>query len=100
VSLPTVGPVSSVDVKRQRSSFSHTTEQASSGYYAVDLDASKVHAELTATTRTGWARFTYPATGQANVIVDPGADATWSGPGGGSGGALRTFATGVARVGG
>ena len=74
VSLPTTGPVTDVDVTRQRSSFSHKTEQASPGYYAVDLNASKVHAELTATPRTGWARFTYPATGQANVLVDPGAN--------------------------
>jgi predicted alpha-1,2-mannosidase len=74
VSLPTTGRVSTVDAVRQRTTFSRATEQASAGYYAVDLNASRVHAELTATTRTGWARFTYPGSAQANVIIDPGAN--------------------------
>jgi predicted alpha-1,2-mannosidase len=73
VSLPTTGSVRTVDVTRQKTRFSHASEQASPGYYSVNLAPSGVHAELSATTRTGWARFTYPATGRANVIVDPGA---------------------------
>jgi predicted alpha-1,2-mannosidase len=73
VSMPTTGPVKSVEVTRQLATFSHASEQASPGYYAVNLSPSGVHAELTATTRTGWARLTYPPTRRANVIVDPGA---------------------------
>lgn len=74
VSLPTTGAVSTVAARDQETSFSHATEQASPGYYGVTLDASGVRAELTATTRTGWTRFTYPRTPQAHVIVDPGAN--------------------------
>jgi putative alpha-1,2-mannosidase len=42
------------------SNFSHANESAKAGYYRVGLD-SGVNAELTATTRTGTGRFTYPA---------------------------------------
>jgi predicted alpha-1,2-mannosidase len=74
VSLPTTGPVSTVAARRQESTFSHATEQASPGYYAVTLDASRVRAELSATVRTAWARFTYPPTRKADVIIDPTAN--------------------------
>jgi predicted alpha-1,2-mannosidase len=74
VSLPTTGRVRTVDATAQKSTFSHANEQASPGYYATTLDRWKVRAELTATPRTGWARFSYPATGSANVIIDPGAN--------------------------
>ena len=43
-----------------RSDYTKSSERASPGYYAVDLDRYGVHVELTATTRTGFARFTYP----------------------------------------
>ncbi|HEY2600141.1 MAG TPA: GH92 family glycosyl hydrolase, partial [Thermoleophilaceae bacterium] len=59
---------------QQKTTFSHASEQASPGYYAVTLDRSKVRAELSATTHTGWARFSYPSTTQANVVIDPGAN--------------------------
>jgi len=74
VSLPTTGRVRTVDATAQKSPFSHSSEQASPGYYAVTLDRWKVRAELSATPRTGWARFSYPAASSANVIIDPGAN--------------------------
>ncbi len=74
VSLPTTGTVRTVDATHQRTTFSHANEQASPGYYATTLNRWGIRAELTATTRTGWARFTYPATPHANVIIDPGAN--------------------------
>jgi len=74
VSLPTTGRVRTVDATAQKSPFSHSTEQASPGYYAVTLDRWKVRAELSATPRTGWARFSYPTASSANVIIDPGAN--------------------------
>jgi predicted alpha-1,2-mannosidase len=74
VSLPTVGAVRTVDATRQTTSFSHSSEQASPGYYAVTLNHSGIRAELSATTRTGWARFTFPSTPRANVVIDPGAN--------------------------
>ena len=41
-------------------SFSHTNELAKPGYYGVTLD-NGLKLEVTATTRTGFGRFTYPA---------------------------------------
>ncbi|MFJ9817489.1 lectin [Streptomyces sp. NPDC101151] len=61
--LPTVGAVSNTATD----SFSHANESASAGFYKVALD-NKVTAELTTTTRSGMARFTFPATSQANLI--------------------------------
>ncbi len=50
------------------SNFSHANETATAGYYRVGLD-SGVNVELTATTRTGSGRFTYPAGGPAALLV-------------------------------
>lgn len=49
------------------STFSHARETASAGYYSVQLD-NGVHAELTATKRSGSGRFTYP-TGKPAVML-------------------------------
>ncbi|HMA34082.1 MAG TPA: GH92 family glycosyl hydrolase [Chloroflexia bacterium] len=56
--------------------FTHTTELAAPGYYRVNLDSYNTRAELAATTRTGMARFTYPATTQATVLVNDSRMAT------------------------
>ena len=61
--LPTVGAVDT----SASDSFSHTNESASPGYYSVTTD-NGVTTELTTTTRSGMARFTFPATTQANLI--------------------------------
>jgi predicted alpha-1,2-mannosidase len=74
VSLPTTGTVRTVDATQERTTFSHANEQASPGYYATTLNRWGIRAELTATTRTGWARFSYPPAQKANVIIDPGAN--------------------------
>jgi predicted alpha-1,2-mannosidase len=74
VSLPTTGTVRTVDATKEKTPFAHSSEQASPGYYAVTLARWGVRAELSTTTHTGWARFTYPATKNANVIIDPGAN--------------------------
>jgi predicted alpha-1,2-mannosidase len=42
-----------------RSFFRHETETASPGFYSVELDTPRVHAELTATTRCGAHRYTF-----------------------------------------
>lgn len=62
--LPTVGAVDT----SATDSFSHAAESASAGYYQVALD-NGVTVQLTATTRTGLARFSFPATRQANLVV-------------------------------
>ena len=61
--LPTVGAVDT----GATDAFAHTDESASPGYYSVRT-SNGVTTELTTTTRSGMARFTFPATTQANLI--------------------------------
>ncbi|MBM9507812.1 lectin [Streptomyces sp. KK5PA1] len=61
--LPTVGAVST----NATDAFSHSNESASAGSYKVKLN-NNVTTELTATTRSGMARFTFPSTSQANLL--------------------------------
>jgi predicted alpha-1,2-mannosidase len=51
--------------------FSHEREEAGAGYYRVQLDCGAT-VELSATTRTGIARITYPAGQKAALVVDAG----------------------------
>jgi putative alpha-1,2-mannosidase len=62
--LPTTGVPTSTDYAAYALPFSHDTEKASPGSYEVTLTApgGPVRAELSATTRTGWQRYTFPAT--------------------------------------
>ncbi len=53
-----------------RSKFSHKNEFASPGYYKVLLDDYNVTAELTATNRTGFHRYTFPKSEASNIIID------------------------------
>ncbi|HEV2635108.1 MAG TPA: lectin [Actinocrinis sp.] len=61
--LPTVGSIST----SATDAFSHSNESASPGYYKVAL-SNGVTTQLTATTRSGMAQFTFPSTTQANLI--------------------------------
>ncbi|MGW5329001.1 GH92 family glycosyl hydrolase [Streptomyces sp. NPDC004014] len=67
--LPTTGDVTRTDYAQYAAGFRHADEQASPGYYRVGLD-SGIRAELTATARTGVQRYTFPATGRANVLLN------------------------------
>jgi predicted alpha-1,2-mannosidase len=53
-----------------RSEFSHASEVAQPGYYAVTLATSGVRVELTAGTRVGWHRYTFPKGQAAHVLLD------------------------------
>ena len=53
-----------------RSRFSHDTEHAEPGYYAVTLSDSGVRAELTATRRAGVHRYGFPAGRLAHLLID------------------------------
>ncbi|TPG20064.1 glycoside hydrolase family 92 protein [Sphingomonas koreensis] len=53
-----------------RSRFSHETEVAHPGYYAVTLADDHVRAEMTAGTRTGVQRYAFPADQAAHLILD------------------------------
>lgn len=52
------------------SPFSHDRESAAPGYYEVQLLEHGIHAELTATARTGMHRYTYPAGKENNLMLD------------------------------
>ena len=53
-----------------RSAFRHGTEHAEPGYYTVFLDDYQVKAELTATDRVGFHRYTFAQPGAVNFLVD------------------------------
>lgn len=55
-----------------RSRFNRKNEHATSGYYSVLLDDYNVKAELTATKRVGFQRYTFPKSSQSNIIFDIG----------------------------
>ena len=67
--MPTMGEPS-LDNKVYSSSFSHTNEKASAGYYAVKLDDDNIDVQLTTTTRVGLHEYTFNKSGQANIILD------------------------------
>ncbi|HKI69105.1 MAG TPA: glycoside hydrolase family 92 protein, partial [Verrucomicrobiae bacterium] len=52
------------------SRFSHEQEKATPGYYQVFLQDPKVNVELTATTRCGFHRYTFPASDAAHFVLD------------------------------
>ena len=52
------------------SSFSHDRETASPGYYKVHLNDEGIDAELSATTRTGLHRYSYPKGADRNIWLD------------------------------
>ncbi|WP_250033053.1 GH92 family glycosyl hydrolase [Paractinoplanes maris] len=70
--MPTTGAITSVDPAAYKSAYSHDDEEASPGYYRVGLPTYGVKAELTATERTGWQRYTFPSTAAANVLFNTG----------------------------
>jgi predicted alpha-1,2-mannosidase len=57
--------------------FSHANETARPGYYAVTLD-NGIKVELTATTRSGFGRFTYPADQAAVMSINAASDVNQS----------------------
>jgi predicted alpha-1,2-mannosidase len=70
--MPTVGPIATTDARLYKSAFDHASEDASPGYYRALLERYGVDAELTAGTRVGMHRYTFPPGTQSNVILDVG----------------------------
>ncbi len=76
LTMPTVGELSTRPGTEEdpdagyRSRFSHASEVASAGYYAVTLADYGIRAELTTTTRTGFMRYTFPQSDQARILFD------------------------------
>ena len=53
-----------------RSAFSHANEVAEAGYYKVKLDDQGIVAELTASQRVGFHRYTFPKSDASHIILD------------------------------
>ena len=53
-----------------RSNFTIASEKAQPGYYAVKLDDPNIYAEMTATSRVGFHRYTFPKSSNAGMIID------------------------------
>jgi len=74
--MPTTGSLQMIPGTREnpdlgyRSRFSHRDEHASPGYYSVLLKDYNIQAELTATVRAGFHRYTFPKTDEAHIIID------------------------------
>ncbi len=78
VIAPTVGKLQTIPGELDnpdggyRSSFDKKDELARPGYYSVLLKDYGVKAELTATKRVGFHRYTFPKTNEANILFDIG----------------------------
>jgi predicted alpha-1,2-mannosidase len=84
--LPTTEPLTSSPAApggpglggRFQPGFSHSEEQARPGYYSTRLNpvgGAGIGVALTATTRTGMARFTFPANPHSSVLINAGGSA-------------------------
>lgn len=65
---------------RPYSKFSHDREEASPGYYKVDLLSSGITAELTTSKRVGFHRYTFPKDSASKIILDLGYKLNWDNP--------------------
>jgi len=76
LTMPTGGPLQIIPGserepdKGYRSRYTHDTEEAKPGYYAVTLADYGIRAELTATKRTGFQRYTFPKSQQFRILFD------------------------------
>lgn len=62
------------------SKFSHSHEKVQPGYYSVLLQKYGINAELTATSRGGYHRYTFPKCAESNIIIDLGEGIDWDEP--------------------
>ena len=60
-----------LDVDYHNYGTTYSAEKATPGYYGVHLDKYSIHADVTASLRTGRIRFTFPA-GQSNILLNLG----------------------------
>ncbi len=72
--MPTTGPFKGHrGMDAYRSAFTHEDEIAKPGYHRIHLDDYDITAELTATTRVGFHRYTYPRSDESYILFDAGA---------------------------
>ncbi len=73
--LPTAGLMRGQEgSEAYKSRFTHERETVRPGYHAVTLEDYGVRAELTATDRVGFHRYTFERGGESNVLFDLGAE--------------------------
>jgi len=76
--MPVVGPLKTIPGTLEdtdsgyRSPFKKENEHATSGYYSVVLDKYNTKAELTATDRVGFQRYTFPQSDESYILFDIG----------------------------
>ena len=63
-----------------KSKFSHANENAGPGYYSVILDNYNIKAEMTASTRSGFQKYTFNKNGKQLVTVDLAFAINWDTP--------------------
>ena len=86
VFAPTTGKLQTTPGKMEdpesgyRSRFDHKDENATAGYYSVLLKDYNIKAELTATARVGFHRYTFPQSDSSHIIFDIGHRMGESGP--------------------
>ena len=69
--LPTTGPIKGhLGPSEYQSYYVHEKEKIFPGYHKVYLEDYQVQAELTATTRVGFHRYQFPASDEANILLD------------------------------
>lgn len=74
--MPTTGDLVLSPLKTENkekgfySVFSHDKEEASPGYYKVDLESYNIKAELTTSERVGFHQYTFPKSDNAHIILD------------------------------
>ncbi|MGC5167129.1 GH92 family glycosyl hydrolase [Luteimicrobium sp. DT211] len=76
--MPTTGEITSTNPNDYASPFNRAEEEVHPDAYRVHLDSYDTDAELAATTRTGWQRYTFPSTKQANVLFNVGKNVSQS----------------------
>lgn len=67
--IPQVGDYAWIN-EEYLSPFRKESEHAEAGYYRVHLDKPNVKVELTATTRVGYHRYTFPKSDAAHILID------------------------------
>ena len=78
VTIPTTGELKTLPGTLEdpdsgyRSRIDKTTEVSTPGYYAVTLTDYNIKAEITATTRTGFHRYTFPQSTTSRILFDIG----------------------------
>ncbi|MFI1744239.1 GH92 family glycosyl hydrolase [Thalassobellus sediminis] len=63
-----------------KSSYSHSNEKASPGYYQVFLETPKINVELTSSLRTAYHKYTFSENDNQSVVIDLGFAINWDMP--------------------